>query len=259
MHLPLVEPAIPEVGVLDNDIVKYLVKLIKRYPAMLVYDGKLPFLHQELYREELPRAIQDTYSVCACYLGKTEANQEMIFRIMDAKIVEVLLQPESSWTYVDNLACVQALLMFQIIRLFDGDIRQRALAEKQDTILEQWTDQLRQRTPNESSPFQPSSWKAWIFAESVRRTVILSYFLRGTYANIKLGYCTIIGTLSRLPFTAQTQLWDSPSGTEWQQAAQSLTPSVVSYQDFMDMWEIGRISEIQPFERLLIGAYKGES
>ncbi|MCJ1484661.1 hypothetical protein MMC06_004834, partial [Schaereria dolodes] len=76
---------IPELGFIDNEMIRFLVKEVRRYPTMFVDTCKPPFLHQQLYREFIPQAIQDICSVCAFYLGKNDGNQDAVLRIVNTK------------------------------------------------------------------------------------------------------------------------------------------------------------------------------
>ena len=85
-----------------------------------------------------------------------------------------------------------------------------------------------------------SMWPSWIFAESLRRTILMSHLLRGLYSYIKLGFCDHTASLAPLLFTAQAPQWDS----RIQRVEQSPSPPVVSYYDLV-------------FEKLLLVACKG--
>ncbi len=66
----------------------------------------------------------------------TENNKLTVFHIMEAKVAELIYESnEASWSIAENLAGVQALILVQIIQLFDGDIRQRHLAEQNEVVL----------------------------------------------------------------------------------------------------------------------------
>lgn len=56
------------------------------------------------------------------YIAKNDVNKMMIFRAIDRGATE-LVQSAQSTAPIELLARTQALLMYQIIRLFDGDVR----------------------------------------------------------------------------------------------------------------------------------------
>ena len=91
---------------------------------------------------------------------------------------------------LNALARAQALLMYQVIRLFDGDIMLRAQAENDIPMFMQWLDHLCAIRDNlDVEHYQDSEvdWHQWIFEESLRRTIIMSYSVIGLYSLIKEG------------------------------------------------------------------------
>lgn len=181
----------------DDGRSDYCLRVLKGYPETFVREGRSDFLHQRLYRDSSPKPIQDAYCICSVYLSKTEANENMVYRIIDSK-VNALLEPHSSWTYDVNLACVQALVLVLIIRLFDCNIKQRVLAEQLEVVLDLWTEQLRRRTVVELPPMW-SAHHVWASVESARRTIMISFLLRGLYSLLKRGVCQFASTMRTLP------------------------------------------------------------
>jgi len=190
---------------MTEDQLRYCERELSSCPKMFVRDGLTPFIHRRPYHEQMRKEIRSGYSVCCAYMSKNSANEDIVFRVLEATVQE-LLEPPTSWDFADNLAHVQVLILFQIIRLFDGNIRQRAMAEQQEAILDDWVDQLRQRTTSEA-PLSWSPWQLWVFTKSVRRTVLCSFMLKGIYLAMKQGYCHVIGVLSQLRLSSQPALW----------------------------------------------------
>ena len=197
--------------------------------------------------------MQDAFAICAIYLTMT------VFHIMEAKVVELIYKSsEATWTIADYLAGVQALVLVHILQLFHGDIRQRALAEQNKAVLVRWTDQLHMQTKNELIASTSHVWPSCFFAESVRRTILMSHLLRGLYSCIKLGFCTNVASLATLLFTARAPQWDNPVGDTLQLAEKPPSPLVVSHYDFMLMSDKRRPVQAEAFERLLLVAWKGK-
>lgn len=140
----------PSKSVMAGDIyqerIVYTVKRIKSYPSLLVRQGQTPFIHSSSYRNTLPRAIQDVLGACALYGEKRETNQPLVFGVISAGADRLLNDyPLVGLAAMEQLAAVQALVLYQIIRLFDGDIRRRADAERANPTLQDWTRQLQSR------------------------------------------------------------------------------------------------------------------
>ena len=256
---PMKPPAAQISGAHNGDSMAYLVTNVKTYPAMFVFQGMTPFIHSRLYHGGLSKMMQDAFAICAVYLTLTETNRLAVFHIMEAKVAELIHESnEASWSTTENLTGVQALILVHIIQLFDGDIRQRALAEQNEAVLVRWTDQLHIRTKDELISSTSPVWPSWIFAESLRRTILMSHILRGLYSCIKLGFCNNVASMAPLLFTAQAPQWDSPVRNKAQLVEQFSSPPVVSYHDFVLLSDKRRPVPAEAFERLLLFACKGE-
>ena len=247
------------------DCFEYCSTHIKSYPGMFAHCGSTPFIHGRLYQENMPSSMRHAFSTCAMYIGKTNSNTAITFRALDAEVSELLQTNSSLLSFEDSLAHVQVLILYQIIRLFDGDIRQRALAEQHNPILAAWTDTLLSHLKRQCSPFSPcspaekSEWTSWILMESARRTVVMSLFLRGFYHALKTGFCSTIPAMVDLPVSTRAVLWELQSPARWQLALKAAEPELIPYKDLSPKWEEGELDENQMggFERLLIVACKG--
>lgn len=94
-------------------------------------------------------------------------------------------------------------------------------------------------------------------AESTRRTILMTYLIRGLYSFCKLGRCdadayTHATAMCRLQFTAEALLWDSPSVDDPSQCSQGL----ISYGE-LDRG-VRRSLYMPAFEKLLLVACKGQ-
>lgn len=107
---------------------------------------KTPFLHPRMYEDIMPKAILDAFTASALYTNKNSANEAAVFKALDANASSLLQQhnPAEPKPARDLLIMIQALLLYQIIRLFDGDIRQRGHAETAMPALKEMTMQLEQ-------------------------------------------------------------------------------------------------------------------
>lgn len=101
----------------------------RTWPEKWVKEGKAPFIHPRLYTNDMPRVLQDAYAACAIYSTKTDQNAFVAWTVIESKATELLSSlDQESWVPLDLLAAIQALLILQFIRLFDGDIHQRMCA-----------------------------------------------------------------------------------------------------------------------------------
>lgn len=99
-----------------------------------------------MYEDNMPKAILDAFTASALYATKNSANEAAVFKVLDANASNLLQQynPAESRPTRDLLIMIQALLLYQIIRVFDGDIRQRGHAETAMPALKEMTIQLEQ-------------------------------------------------------------------------------------------------------------------
>ncbi|KAI1416793.1 hypothetical protein F5Y13DRAFT_100643 [Hypoxylon sp. FL1857] len=223
-------------------------------------EGSSPLHHRHLYREKMPRYVQDAYTAVTMYhtsaARDSSANAEAratALRVFDDRVVQ-LLQDQALETSLgkqmdifDHLSRVQALLTYQTIRLFDGDVRMRAQAEDLVPTLFLWTKQLldsakenltrpsrfladiANSASNYSSCFgygpgstsssgsgagcsEDTVWRAWILVESVRRTWLVSNYLQEIYLYMKRGWGNCPG---RMTITMRGGLWDAASSYAW--------------------------------------------
>lgn len=141
------------------------------------------------------------------YSQKTPLNQTVVFSMLDSR-TSSLVETSRSWSTGDYLVRVQALIMYQIIRLFDGDIRQRANAERDLLTVEACKCQL--TSMNNYRNETESAYQQWSFRESTRRTALMSILVQATYSLNKDGYCTSIPFMAKLPVSAMADYGTPP-------------------------------------------------
>ncbi|KIW80743.1 hypothetical protein Z517_07359 [Fonsecaea pedrosoi CBS 271.37] len=226
---------------------------MKTYPRLFARQAETPFIHKSLYPDLKPRSIRAALTVCAASENVVEANKSMLFRILDAEVVD-LLQPGSGSTptLLEDLAKLQAIVLYQIIRLFDGGLSQLTVLEQQADMLKALALGLLQRSDVELRDAQPG-WESWILAESVRRTVLLVFLVYGVRSVYQHGVCLELPTLVLLPVSTQAGFWNSKASyVELGDQAGTL-----KYNDFSTLWLTSPPRELQAFEKLLLVSCKG--
>ncbi|KAI1481983.1 hypothetical protein F4774DRAFT_372787 [Daldinia eschscholtzii] len=219
-----------------------------------VTDGCSPLHHHRLYRDRMPRCVQDAHSAVALYHMTTCSNAETratTARVLEDRVTQLLadqtldasLRDGKGMDTFDHICRVQSLLTYQTIRLLDGDIRMRAQAEALIPTLFLWTQQLLDSTKN--SLTQPARfladiaasyptgtddavlWHAWILVESTRRTWLVANYLQETYLHMKRGWSECPG---RVPNTMHGRLWDATSAYAWSKACREANTVLISTQ-----------------------------
>ncbi|KAG8166279.1 hypothetical protein KVR01_004831 [Diaporthe batatas] len=128
----------------------------KEWLTRWVETGCCPFIHQQAYKHHMPRCVQDAFTALSTYQNRKESNKAIITSLLEQRVKQLLADqphPPPGTTSDDDagavaldtfehLARVHALLTYQIICLFDGDIRLRHVAETQIPTLNSWLRQL---------------------------------------------------------------------------------------------------------------------
>lgn len=221
------------------------IKVIQRWLAQWVQHGHNPFIHAQLYRARFPQCIQNAYTALSSYIHRTASNEEIILRIVRDRATELVANFDSpanstpgktvtssaSLDSLDHIARVQALLVYQCIGLFDGDIRLRHLTESHVPVLHRWMRQmaddarqntclgsnLTSQTPNTMpsvSDFEDLLWYTWIVAETVRRTWVISSGIQGLYSMTHQAKATSCS--GGMMFTTRQGVWEAPSARAWE-------------------------------------------
>jgi hypothetical protein len=256
----------PRIGTMERPRAAWLVKTLCSYPRLLLTKTKTPFIHPFLFSPTIPSPLQDAISGCSLYLAKNATNEGLVWEIISSMVAK-LLQPRTSWAVSEHLSCVQALTIFQIIRLFDGDVRARGDAEEAERVLDEWTDHLALRTgaiadPLENVPVDAQhlldkGWESWVFEESVRRTIIVGRMVSATYSVLKRGFCTFVEKVDRLSFTARKELWDANSPVGWRLAVETPERFYVTRMDLREVLEKARLDDVDDLGLLMLVTYKG--
>ncbi|KAF2738354.1 hypothetical protein EJ04DRAFT_549863 [Polyplosphaeria fusca] len=246
-------PQVWEPVVLSEAQILSSVERLCSFIPSLVYSGHTEFMHEAQYQTWQPTAFQDLCGISALYLVRTANNAAILRSSIDTKISK-LIESSKTWTLANHLAAVQALIVYQIMRLFDPDLGMQDVAERQNRLLEIWTAHLWKRYFNDPQTFA-SSHDSWIFEESLRRTVLLSVFLRGAWSSITQGgLCDQVPLLARLPVARDAKLWNSDV-MEWEIRESCTTPGekLIAYGDMSNMWRPDRdVDQLTAWEKLLL-------
>ncbi|KAL6821458.1 hypothetical protein V8C40DRAFT_250350 [Trichoderma camerunense] len=117
--------------------------------------GHCPFIHlnQQKTFNGFPDCLQDAYTVTAAYTNSTPATKQLALRILQSRAAHLVSNFKDARPLEDlifgpmtALSRLQALLVYTIVGLFDGDIRARGQAESNLDILTSWATELWERT-----------------------------------------------------------------------------------------------------------------
>jgi hypothetical protein len=122
----------------------------------------------------------------------------------------------------EALTALQALLVYLATFLFSLGQEQQTNEEEFLNVLSEWTQTLLSSAQTRM-PRNQSLWQEWLFGESVRRTIIMSYALSLALSSFKHGYCSNWLFLESLPFDRRAGLWMAESPQAWIAAARART------------------------------------
>lgn len=286
------------VSTMIRERLEFSVDLIRKAPWTMVNELETPWSHPMLYKNDnIPKSMQgmallsvflnllleanlqsDALGACALYTAKNKINTPVIFTLIDAHVNTLLASPTPD-TLPAALAYTHALILYQIMRLFDGDISARARGERLIPSLENATMNLLNfvRFDNEltaantepllsgtgSSQYQPLQasrdlWHDWLLHESARRTVLITFYMLQAYRAMATpanagARCTALShswTLSR-------GMWRARSAVEFARVWREGRWFVVTNGKFADALKDARADDVDAFGRMWITALMG--
>jgi hypothetical protein len=270
----------------STDSWRWVIGELKRCPRDLATRGETMFLHRNLYPDAMPRAIRAALGTSAAFCMLDEDRRLLLFRAVDAEVLELLKDDadenqgygcggsngaggfsgsSNGLSVIDELARLQAFILYQMMRMFGGGLEQRLVVEQQRDLLTTWALRLLRRSMAElgngghrapNADGDMDSWHTWIVAESIRRTVMVAYMFYGVYSLATQGFCVELPTLAKLPVSKAPASWHSEAAY----MARSPTveaPQTLTYEDYTDCWMKSPPERVDPFDKFLMVPCKG--
>lgn len=265
---------------------QFSVDVIKKAPITMVLETQTPWCHPLVFTEGMPQSMlgeqtysnpptsvnritSDAHSCCALYMAKTSLNAPVIFRSIESRVNDLLEAP-TPLTPKESLAHTQSLILYQAIRLFDGDIRARASAERTIPALEtsalcllshiQYDPEL----PGAELPLYPLAstkafWNDWVFQESARRTFLLTFYFLQAYrilSGVRSLECD--GKLGLVhSFTLSSHLWGARSPVEFAEAWRNRKRFIVTNAGFDQVLDEAQPEDVDIFGRMMLSSVIG--
>ncbi|KAF9880204.1 hypothetical protein CkaCkLH20_02158 [Colletotrichum karsti] len=231
---------------------QYALDTIKTAPSLMVLENQVPWCHKYLYRTHMPREMQ-------------------VLKTIQARAHEILAAPLPK-ERLDILARIQAILLYQIIRLFDGDIPMRASAHHSLHALEpaldallpfvKWVPSQPTTGPAEDQTMCPTKdfFHEWIFQESARRTMFLSCFFLVAYQMLvgnESPICCEDRYLFCQSWTLSAHLWQASNVVEFAVAWREKRHFVINKQSFTEVLREASADDVDLFGRILMSGALG--
>ncbi|GAW14269.1 hypothetical protein ANO14919_036690 [Xylariales sp. No.14919] len=249
----------------------YILNRVKEFTGELAAKNTTPFIHGYLYHNHKPQCMISCFTTCVLYASRTPTNMHMVMRAMSDSVRE-FVDTESSrvlLTPIEKLARSQTLFLYQIIRLFDGDVTLRAQGEKDIELLKTWLGELCRIRDNlgdlvrleyASARRQPPvQWEKWVFAECVRRTILISYAVLNLYELLKdLGYMDPSRPWDIVHrWTIGRALWEASNPTEFQRAWYESSHFIIANFTLENFIENGKADDVDEFAEIFLNVYMG--
>jgi hypothetical protein len=237
-------------------IVQFLVQGMREFPATFARNRKTNFIHPDLYIRKWPTQLIEAYGLCRLHTdieqhkGTGTATLGPHLRL---QLINLNHQFAHATSFEELLACSQALILIQCIALLRDD--QTSYSDGISSRLADLGQRLWQQAPIQL-PHTLSPRRAWVYAESVRRTIIVSFMLRSVYSLHRRNYSVRTPFIDSLPFDVRTSLWDAP-GEAWTECPSKV--NMVSLHEYSGMLQSGQVHNITPFGRLVLAACRGKA
>ncbi|RWA08842.1 hypothetical protein EKO27_g6246 [Xylaria grammica] len=115
----------------------------KKFHVTFSHSSCTPYIHRYLYKDNMPRWMVQAYTMCLTYTNQTVANRAVVLRVLHDNVTD-LKATASNTTLVpqEKLARTHALMFYQTIRMFDGDVTLGQQADDDMALLESWNKDL---------------------------------------------------------------------------------------------------------------------
>ncbi|KAF5688125.1 hypothetical protein FCIRC_2032 [Fusarium circinatum] len=229
--------------------------------------GQTYFIHNS--QTSNSTALRDAFAACSLYTARNSANTSLVVSeisrraelLIQATDTAITLGPLSSRSTMslDLLPSVQAMLMYQCMRLFSDDNSQQEQAEKDAKSLARWVVILHAQTSEafSSSSRLNHSWEDWVRAESIQRTMIFADLVESIYTFLKFGWYQQSTRLAELGFTGRAAIWNAGSMAEWQQALEQKTWLRLEMSRFLDSVKGTCLDDLDELGTMILVSYKG--
>lgn len=217
----------PTIGAVFQSRTEYAASRLASQPQMLAMAGQNCFIHHTQVSSS--EVLQEALAASALHCMRNTTNAALVRGEIAKRVVRLIGSIRHAITSasdaaaasggvgmeLDLLPVLQALVVYQCIRYFArDDISERMRAERDEAIVQSLLAALYPRLRSFSKSVD--SWDAWIYYESMRRTIITAEILGGTYLFLKQGWDQVEGRMLQLQFTAQVTLWTAKSAVEWE-------------------------------------------
>ncbi|KAF2500918.1 hypothetical protein BU16DRAFT_499719 [Lophium mytilinum] len=243
--------------------ISYAIDRMKEAPATMVLENQTPWSHPLLYEDCMPRVLQEAHATCALYLARNETNSAFFARHVIDRVKEVTSSPPPT-APVDILARAHALILYQVMQAFSGDLQLYAHVGPTFPHLEESIYALYTTLQEAEDPPYPALlslypaatarevWCAFILRESSQRTLLtLCQFLVLLHLLQGRSYCVNHAAVTS-KITTSAHLWHASSTIEFASAWNEKRHFLVADLDFTEVLEGAGPEDIDVFGRMIL-------
>ncbi|SPO06816.1 uncharacterized protein DNG_09510 [Cephalotrichum gorgonifer] len=251
-------------------------KYLQKIPREIVETLGTPWCHKEVFKSNMPKALEEAIASCALYVTKTEETSGFVMRTIINNISKLSKSPGPP-THRQTLARAQALGIYHILALFDGDIECRAVASSLVPEMEEASESLLAYVTSPNSPSTLSAnpprdlplfplaetesfWRSWILHESTRRTWLFTNQLLVMYSFLtkrpgRMAACT---TPEDLSWSLSGHLWRAANALDFSVAWGGRRQLVITMGRFAECLNQAQAEDLDDFGRMLLTCFMGE-
>lgn len=129
----------------------------------------------------------------------------------------MLRRASRTTSFFELVLHVQATTFLQIICLLDGGYDSQEERDCDNKIFLDLALLLYAQAP-QYPPKELSPWASWVFAESVRRLIIICHIILAIDSALTRGYTSHLLCFEALPFDMRAQAWSADNAHDWEAA-----------------------------------------
>lgn len=263
----------------------YVLGYLRDCHKIFAQTRTLPFIHPRLYAQHLPRTMMSAFCAASTYATHTPSTKAWALRVLSEAAKEVQTEGRNAVSVLDKIARVQALVLIDTMRMFDGDISMRNAAEREQSLILEWVaalahlkDEVEEgETPMRASRDKaPKSWEHWVLVESLRRTIMMSMaflcllcvlkeemrksqpllFTPQTQANTNPPADEGLWKPCQA-FTASRHLWEASTSVDFFRAWREQPQWGIQNGVFKEFWQFARAEDCDEFTKLMLTTQVG--
>ncbi|KAH7552804.1 hypothetical protein BM1_08755 [Bipolaris maydis] len=245
----------------------YFLEHMQLVPRTMVEQNCTPWMHSTLYDDHMPRCFQDAHAACALYITKNEINAERVANHIRNRVEEMINQTASD-APIEILARTHAIMLYQLMFVFGGNVSFWAQAEALASHLEDMGAMLLPIAAEENEhvgdlPLYPSTaahsaWRSFIFRESARRTLLAAYQITVMYTVLsgQMKTCNQ-DTALKSRITLSAHLWKATNAFDFAMSWNAKNHFVVKGLDFTNLLKEAQPDDLDVFGNILLISLQG--